>query len=105
MILGHKFSKYYLKLQINGKFIFPFAIYTFLDLVCVGEPRSDDNFLCSDGETADSLSGCYDRGSVRLQCPSGHYPCNNLREDSNYQEFLCEPDCTDFGGYRDCFYQ
>merc|ERR1712242_426586 len=75
------------------------------DLVCIGTPRSDDTFLCSDGDTTDIWGGCYDRGSVVVQCPRGHYPCNNLRGGSNYQEFLCEPDCTNFGGYRDCFYQ
>ena len=71
-------------------------------MVCLGEPRDDDKLLCADGETADIWSGCFDRGSVRIQCPRGTYPCNNLRIASNYTEFQCYSNCKNFGGYKEC---
>ena len=75
--------------------------------MCIGEPREDEKLLCSDGELIDiekdaDWSGCFDRGSVRVQCPKDYYPCNKLRKSSDYKEFICAKDCSNKGGKRDC---
>ena len=72
-------------------------------LVCVKQPYDYDELVCLNGDKhdiADGWSGCVNDGSVRIQCPKGHYPCNYLR--SNGKEFQCQEDCTNYGGYRDC---
>lgn len=70
-----------------------------LDLKCIAKPRTENNFLCSDGETSSTLEGCYERNAPRIQCKKNYYPCNELIND---KEFDCEEDCSSHGGIRDC---
>ena len=76
-----------------------------LELECYAEPRTDDKkLLCANGYLVDTWAGCYAMGSVRVQCPKGHYPCNKLRKESKGTEFICSTDCDENGGgKRDCF--
>merc|ERR1712179_707248 len=75
---------------------------------CIGKPREDLKLLCSDGRAGDKWDGCFERGSVRVQCPRGRSPCNGLRKEANFSEFHCqrfdvkEKNCTKYGGVRDC---
>ena len=86
-------------------FIYQFTYNTFLELECYAEPRTDDRkLLCANGDLVDTWGGCYDAGSVRVQCPKGHYPCNSLRKDSKGKEFICSTNCDKHGGgKRDCY--
>ena len=84
--------------------------YVSAELRCIGEPRTDDTLLCADQETVSSIGwdevgwrGCAARGSVRIQCPQGHYPCNYLLESTGFTEFHCGLTCDEHGGKRDCF--
>ena len=71
------------------------------EIRCVTESTTDpDKLLCLDGKSADKWNGCIDRGSVRVQCPQGFYPCNKLRD--NGKEFICGEDCSNSGGKREC---
>ena len=73
----------------------------FLEIRCVTEPtRDSDKLLCLDGKTVDKWNGCINRGSVRVQCPKGYYPCNQLRD--NGKEFMCGKTCNNNGGKREC---
>ena len=76
---------------------FGFIYLILSDFVCIGESREDDKLLCT-------WSGCYDRGTIRIQCPKDHYPCNDRRKDSDYNEFLCYGNCDNYGGYRECHF-
>merc|ERR1719431_1141415 len=67
---------------------------------CIGEPRDDDLLLCADGKTGVLWDGCVDRGSTRVQCPKGYYPCNQLK--ANGKVFHCDTSCDGYGGKRDC---
>jgi len=75
------------------------------DFMCIEEPREDDYLLCSDGEVGTQWDGCFDRGSVRIQCPKGFHPCNDFRAETNNKEFHCGKDCKKFGGSRKCLRQ
>jgi len=75
------------------------------DFMCIEEPREDDNLLCSDGEVGPQWDGCFDRGSVRIQCPKGFHPCNEFRAETNNKEFHCGKDCRKYGGSRKCLRQ
>ena len=85
-------------------------MFLVVSMDCLPEPRDDDKLLCADGEMIDldieneiGWGGCYDRGSVRVQCPQNYYPCNNLRKASDYKEFICSKDCSKRGGIRNCY--
>ena len=75
----------------------------FLDMKCLAKSRDDGMLLCSDGSIGKKWNGCSDNDQVRVQCPSGHLPCNGLRGKTNGTEFLCSSgDCSTLGGIRDC---
>jgi len=67
---------------------------------CIGEPRDDDKLLCADGKTGSLWDGCVARGSFRVQCPRGYYPCNQLK--ANGKVFHCDTSCQEYGGKRNC---
>ena len=69
---------------------------------CYEESRDDDKLLCADGHTAGKWNGCIERGSYRIQCPSGTKPCNRLRKGTQGKEFTCGTTCSSQGGVRTC---
>ena len=83
----------------------------FSELKCIAEPRDDDTLLCANMDTVSSIGwdedgweGCSSVGSVRIQCPKDHYPCNNLMESTGFTEFHCGLTCDEHGGKRTtCF--
>merc|ERR1719320_1567075 len=70
------------------------------DKDCIGEPRDDDKLLFADGKTGSLWDGCVARGSFRVQCPRGYYPCNQLK--ANGKVFHCDTSCQGYGGKRNC---
>ena len=61
---------------------------------------ANNGLECANGNFVASWNGCIDQGSVRVRCPKGNVPCNDLAE--NGIEFRCWNDCTGYGGVKDC---
>jgi len=70
------------------------------DIQCYSVPSTSEQLECANGKMGDRWDGCIDQGSVRVRCPKGHYPCNELR--NNGKEFKCSTTCEKQGGKREC---
>ena len=55
---------------------------------------------CANGNIGKNWDGCTNQTSVRVRCPKGKMPCNNLI--SSEKEFICSKDCTSHGGVKEC---
>ena len=56
---------------------------------------------CANGNFVEfSKGGCIDQGSVRVRCPQGKFPCNDLINKG--REFSCWKDCSSHGGLKTC---
>ena len=84
--------------------LFPLKTFIMTELECYSEARNDRRLLCADGTLTKGWewTGCVDHGSLRVQCPKGHSPCNSLSLKSNGKEFVCNTNCKNRGGNRDC---
>ena len=74
---------------------------------CFAEPRTDGlakQPRCADGNTYTPAgwSKCRDNGSVRIQCPKNHYPCNTLTGSAELAEFKCSTNCADTVRAQQC---
>ena len=59
-----------------------------------------DSLECANGKFGEKWDGCIDQGSVRVRCPKGTLPCNELA--INGKEFSCHPSCENYGGDKYC---
>ena len=75
-------------------------IYDDLLGICYSTSTSNDLLECANGNFAGIWNGCINQGSVRVRCPQGHFPCNDLA--GNGLEFSCWFDCADHGGLKMC---
>ena len=71
--------------------------------VCYSSPApSGDVMECANGNRATVWTGCQDQGSVRVRCPKGYLPCNDLSTEGTGNEFSCWFDCDGHGGVKEC---
>ena len=71
------------------------------DMVCyTPSTNSKWYYECANGNLGKNWDGCTKQGSVRIRCPKGRMPCNQLLR--NKTEFSCFNDCTSHGGVKEC---
>ena len=77
-----------------------------LDMRCFAEPRTSGQAKqprCADGKTYSAgWTKCRDNGSVRIQCPKSHYPCEALTGSAELPEFKCGTACADTVRAQQC---
>ena len=73
---------------------------------CFAEPRTSGQAKqprCADGKTYSAgWTKCRDNGSVRIQCPKSHYPCEALTGSAELPEFKCGTACADTVRAQQC---
>ena len=72
-------------------------------LRCYSPSTKDTKQECANGYLVDTDEGwdtCLKEESIRVRCPKGYSPCNDLTDDK--KEFRCAQDCDNFGGLKNC---
>ena len=74
-----------------------FSLHT---VKCYATSTQNKSIECANGSYGKIWNGCINQGSVRVRCPIGTFPCNDLA--GNGLEFSCRTNCLNYGGLRKC---